>query len=103
MVFEKYVIYVLSCLKTKLYKCFYVKLINYTNYLQVKKGRQKSPSFVYLVIFYEVDKKCFYSEALFCVFVEKSNVLFLLFSHLLLTNLKKTTWNYPAGCIRRAV
>lgn len=69
---------------------------NYTNYLQVKKSRQKSPSFVYLVIFYEVDKNCFYSEALIRVFVEESNVL-LLFSHLLLTDLKKNHLKLPCG------
>lgn len=86
-----------------LFKCFYAKLINYINYLQVKRGEQKSLSFVYLVIFYEVDKNSFYSEALICVFAVESNVL-LLFSHLLLTNLKKKHLrDYPAGFIRREV
>lgn len=42
---------------------------------KLKRQTKESYTIVYLVIFYEVDKNCFYSEALICMFVEESNVL----------------------------
>lgn len=59
---------------------------------QIKK-KTKDIFFCLYCHFYEVDKHYFYSEALICMFIEKSNA-FLLFSHLLLTNLNKNkcTW-----------
>lgn len=50
------------------------KIITQITY-KLKRLTKESYTFVYLVIFYEVDKNCFYSEALICVFVEESNVL----------------------------
>lgn len=58
-----------------LYKCSYEnKIITQITY-KLKRLTKESYTFVYLVIFYEVDKNCFYSEGLICVFVEESNVL----------------------------
>jgi len=50
------------------------KIITQITY-KLKRQTKESYTFVYLVIFYEVDKNCCYSEVLICAFVEESNVL----------------------------